>query len=68
MKFTYEEIVNDLGSTLIKKTDEEGKIWWVPLDESNADYQAYLNKDNPDWGKPTFPVVEEAPPVEEETI
>ena len=37
----------------IVKTNEEGLETWIPLDEANADYQAYLNKDNPDYGNPT---------------
>jgi len=24
----------------------------IPIDEANSDYQAYLNKDNPEYGKP----------------
>ena len=47
MKPIYEEVTNDLGTTLIKRTDEDGKVWWIPMDETNSDYQAYLNKDNP---------------------
>lgn len=37
----YEVITDETGS-VIKKTDEDGKIWWIPMDESNSDYQAYL--------------------------
>jgi hypothetical protein len=43
----YEEITNELGSTLIKKTEENGSILWIPIDTSNVDYQEYLNKDKP---------------------
>jgi hypothetical protein len=43
MKPIYEEITNELGATLIKRTDADGKIWWIPVDESNSDYQRYLN-------------------------
>ena len=40
----YEVIVNDItGSTIIKRTDEDGSVWWFPEDESNSDYQRYLN-------------------------
>jgi hypothetical protein len=26
----------------------------IPNDPANSDYQAYLNKDNPDWNTPTL--------------
>ena len=42
MQPIYEEVTNELGTTLIKRTDADGKIWWIPVDESNSDYQAYL--------------------------
>jgi hypothetical protein len=48
---TYEEIKDEFGS-VIKATDEAGNILWIPTDPANSDYQAYLNKDNPDYGKP----------------
>ena len=38
----YEKIVNDFNTELIKRTDEDGKIWFIPIDASNSDYQAYL--------------------------
>jgi hypothetical protein len=43
MKPIYEEVTNELGTTLIKRTDIDGKIWWIPIDEFNADYQRYEN-------------------------
>ena len=43
MQPIYEEVTNELGATLIKRTDADGKIWWIPVDESNSDYQRYLN-------------------------
>lgn len=27
---------------VIKKTDENGQEFWIPMDEANSDYQAYL--------------------------
>jgi hypothetical protein len=39
----YEEITNELGNKIIKRTDADGKVWWIPIDESNSDYQRYLN-------------------------
>jgi hypothetical protein len=41
MKYTYEIITDQLGNTMLLRSDEA----WIPMDESNADYQAYLNKD-----------------------
>ena len=26
----------------IKKTDKDGKVWFIPTDPANSDYQAYL--------------------------
>ena len=43
---TYEEVTTDTGSQFIKRTNEDGSIYWIPVNEANADYQAYLNKDN----------------------
>ena len=43
MTLTYEEYTTEFGSKFIKRTDEDGKIWWIPCDPFNSDYQAYLN-------------------------
>ena len=44
MKYTYEEISNELNALIvIKRTDETGEVWWIPMDEGNSDYQRYLN-------------------------
>jgi hypothetical protein len=43
---TYEyEILEQLGTKVLKRTDEDGNIAWVPMDESNSDYQRYLHPD-----------------------
>jgi hypothetical protein len=44
---TYEIITTDLGTEIIKRTDESGAVAWIPIDLGNSDYQAYLNKDKP---------------------
>ena len=31
----------------IERLNEDGSKSWIPLDPTNSDYQAYLNKDNP---------------------
>ena len=38
---TYEVIVGALNSTIIKRTDANGIVSWVPVDPNNSDYQAY---------------------------
>lgn len=42
-KPVYEEVVTELGNTMIKRTDLDGKVWWIPTDPANSDYQRYLN-------------------------
>jgi hypothetical protein len=40
----YEEVISEMsGSKLIKRTNEDGSISWIPMDEGNSDYQRYLN-------------------------
>jgi hypothetical protein len=39
--YTYELIVDDLGE-VVKRTDENGLVAWIPTDPANPDYQAYL--------------------------
>ena len=43
----YEIVEQENGNKVIKRTDDDGKIWWIPTDPANSDYQAYLNKDKP---------------------
>ena len=38
----YEIIERDGESTLIKRTNDDGSISWIPFDPANSDYQAYL--------------------------
>ena len=42
-QFTYEVITNQLGAEMIKRTDKNGLVAWIPTDPANSDYQAYLN-------------------------
>ena len=30
------------GKEMITRTDPDGKVWWIPTDPTNSDYQAYL--------------------------
>jgi hypothetical protein len=39
---TYEIIKDFFYGEIIKKTDEDGKESWIPIDPANSDYQAYL--------------------------
>ena len=42
-KSIYEEITGITGNVIIKRTDENGQEWFIPKDETNSDYQRYLN-------------------------
>jgi hypothetical protein len=39
----YEKITNISGEDYIIKTTDDGVISYIPCNEINADYQAYLN-------------------------
>jgi hypothetical protein len=53
----YEVVVSELsGTELVKRTNDDGTESWIPADPANSDYQAYLNRNNPDWGKPHTPL------------
>jgi hypothetical protein len=49
---TYKEIETPSGGIVIERTDEDGKIWFIPTDPANSDYQAYLNKDKAEQSTP----------------
>ena len=40
---TYEILEQPFADTIIIKTDEDGKVWNIPTDPANSDYQRYLN-------------------------
>ena len=48
---TYTEIYDDIKTppTLlaIKKEDDNGNVWSIPINPANSDYQAYLDRDKP---------------------
>ena len=49
MEYTYTEVFYNEALVGILRNEDKAAI---PLDPANADYQAYLNRDNPNWGKP----------------
>ena len=62
---TYEIITNELGDELITRTDSDGKVWTIPADEGNADYQAYLKSLDGSIVEPVTPgAVDESAPTE----
>lgn len=45
----YEVIEDAVFPTVIKRTDKDGKVWHIPTDPANSDYQRYLRwLENPD--------------------
>jgi hypothetical protein len=42
MKPIYEEVTTEFDKKVIKRTDADGQVWWIPTDPANSDYQAYL--------------------------
>ncbi len=53
-KPVYEEVTTDNGSDYIKRTTSDGVVSFIPVDEANADYQAYLNKDKAEQSTPNL--------------
>jgi anionic cell wall polymer biosynthesis LytR-Cps2A-Psr (LCP) family protein len=43
----YEIVTTFQDEKVLKRTDDNGQVLWIPMDEANSDYQAYLNKDKP---------------------
>ena len=42
MSSIYEIVKSVYGNEVIKRTDADGSIWWIPQDDANSDYQKYL--------------------------
>ena len=38
----YQIVKNPNGADVLEKTFPDGKVWWVPIDPDNSDYQEYL--------------------------
>ena len=52
MTVVYTKSIDDFSKVeTIFRTDEDGKVWAIPTDPANSDYQAYLtsleNTDTP---------------------
>jgi hypothetical protein len=48
-KTTYEEVTDDFGGVIIKRTNADNSVTWIPADPANSDYQRYLRwLENPD--------------------
>jgi hypothetical protein len=57
----YELITDERYGSMIKATDKEGKVYWIPMDEANSDYQRYLRwLENPEAEQSTPIVINEA--------
>ena len=38
---TYTLFTDEKGISSVQRKDDDGKIWAIPMDEANSDYQAY---------------------------
>jgi hypothetical protein len=61
-KPTY-QIIPEQHSSIIKRTDPSGTVWWIPMDAANSDYQEYLS--SLEGKEPNLPEVEETPETPE---
>lgn len=43
-KPVYEVVSLEMGGEVITRTDPDGKVWFIPQDPNNADYQRYLEQ------------------------
>jgi hypothetical protein len=48
----YEVFDNENGQSFIKRFNDDNSISFIPKDESNSDYQEYLNKDKAEQSTP----------------
>jgi hypothetical protein len=57
MKYTYEvkKVGGENGQEIIYRVEDGA---WIPKDEANSDYQAYVNKDKAEQSTPI--VIDEA--------
>jgi hypothetical protein len=50
----YEVLTFVDNSTILQRTNEDGTLSFIPMDEANSDYQAYLNKDKAEQSTPNL--------------
>ena len=43
----YEILTISENSIVLQRTNADGTLSFIPMDESNSDYQAYLDRDKP---------------------
>jgi hypothetical protein len=53
MTTNYETFTNISEEKYIIRTDVNGVVSYIPCNEANADYQAYLNKDQAEQSTPS---------------
>jgi hypothetical protein len=50
----YKEETEVGGNKIIVRFNDDGTNTFIPMDEANSDYQAYLNRDNPQQSTPNL--------------
>jgi hypothetical protein len=55
------EVIETEFDKFIKRTHDDGKVWLIPFDEANSDYQEYLAS----LEEPNLPEVKETPETPE---
>lgn len=64
-KSTYKVIENEGSVPYIERTDADGKVWSIPMDEANSDYQRYLAwLENPEAEQSTLRLVNSDKPAD----
>jgi hypothetical protein len=43
MEIIYELMTQECGQDVVKATHPDGKVFWIPADPANSEYQRYLN-------------------------
>ena len=55
MKPRYEEITTPYGNKVINAYFDNGVVYSIPCNPDNADYQAYLKRDETEQSTPILP-------------
>jgi hypothetical protein len=59
-EYTY-ELIESEESSVVKRTDPDGRVSWIPTDPANSDYAEYLSS----LEEPNLPEVKETPETPE---